>query len=128
MKLDYDLIKEILEEVEEKGNGLSKNVIRPENYLGYSGGMEIYLKRRYHYKIIFEIGLVIGDVKDIEVSDDKMKTVSFYYIDLTHKGHEVLEAMRNDTLWNTIKGNVKKAGITGLKQIPALALAAFMAV
>lgn len=43
-------------------------------------------------------------------------------IDLTFSGHQLIEAMRSDTLWNKIKSGMKAFGIEGLKQVPALAI------
>ena len=129
MKLEWDLIREILEYVEENGDGVEPNTTRlkESDFIEKNEKYQKHLRLWYHYKILFDTDLVYGEVTEM-VRYHGTAPVSFSYTGLTFEGHQTLEAMRNDTVWNTIKGNVKKAGITGLKQIPALALAAFMAV
>ncbi len=126
MKLDYDLIKEILEKIE-SGDGASIKTIWHKDFKDSDERKQEYLRLRYHYKILFDNKLADGEVyelphKNYDGGGDDMILINFSYKALTLKGHETLEAMQNDTVWNKIKGSVKQAGITGVKQIPALAL------
>lgn len=41
---------------------------------------------------------------------------------LTIHGHQTLESMNNNGIWEKIKGPLGKLGIEGLKQIPSLAI------
>ena len=126
MTLEWDLIKEILEEIE-SGDGASIKTIWHKDFKSNDEKKQEYLRLRYHYKILFDNGLADGKVyekthKNYDGGDDDMILINFSYTALTLKGHQTLEAMRNDTVWNKIKENTKQAGIKGLKQIPALAL------
>lgn len=47
---------------------------------------------------------------------------SYVVVDLYLSGHQLLESMRNDTLWHKIKSELKETGVESLKQIPGLSI------
>lgn len=126
MKLNYDLIKDILETVEENSDGVSRTTTTASSFKTHNEGVQEYLRLNYHYKILFDIGLVVGDSFEENTISHGMIPVSFYYTGLTFEGHKTLDAMRNETVWNQIKDTVKQMGASGLKQTPSLALAWIM--
>jgi hypothetical protein len=120
MKLNLDLIKDILSEVEQKGDGLTSHTISSQDYTAEDKRAE-YINKVYHFKLLIEDRLVNGEIIKISYMGDDVPH-GIRYKGLTMEGHRTLEAMRSDTIWNTIKGKTKFLGEEGLKQIPALAL------
>lgn len=118
MQLDYDYIKELLKTVKETSDGFSRNDISRKKF---TGGDPAYYKLAYHYKILMDNGLVYGSVLESATFGGN-SPVNINYTGLTMLGHQTLEAMLNDTIWNKIKGKVKELGDEGLSQIPGLAL------
>ncbi len=128
MKLEHDLIQEILEEIEEKSD-TGETYAATLSFTDFSEKNEEfkkYWRLWYHYKILFDAGLFHGDVVETDKYGGSVMPCSFSFTSLTLKGHQTLEAMQNKTIWNEIKGITKQAGIKGIKQIPALALAWLM--
>ena len=94
MKRNMELIRLSLLEVEreEPAPDLS----------GYSEDQKVY-----HMALCIEAGLVDGVI----VPDGNGYPAATSAIRLTWKGHEFLDAARNDTIWKKTLGHVKKAGI-----------------
>jgi hypothetical protein len=115
MKLDLDFIKEILESIERDCDGITPIKIEVDNE---SSADE--KRKAYHYRLLIKCEIVDGEIHDVGSFDGQAEWIS--YRGLTMMGHEALDGMRNDTLWNKIKDSVLQAGVQGLKQIPALAL------
>ncbi|MBF0786083.1 DUF2513 domain-containing protein [Muribacter muris] len=94
MKRNWDLIRKILIKLEEKADGtswLESSAIR-----GY-GPMTV----AYHYKLMQSAGLIeVKDVSDAEQED-------FAALSLTWQGHELLDNIRNDSVWNKVKSTVQ---------------------
>ncbi len=128
MELDWNLIKEILETVEEN-DGFTEEFTRlnSQDFEDRNERCQEYLRLRYHYKILIDNGLVDGRVHDFRYAAG-LRPEYFLYTGLTLAGVQTLESMRNDTLWNQIRDRAIEMGTGGLRAIPALALAAFMAV
>ncbi len=126
MKLNWDLIKEILEEVEEKSNGFRYNRIERHNFEVVDRGEKEFIALGYHYKILINAELIEGQVTEGPTLYKGNALERIDYKALTFKGHQTLDAMRNDTVWNQIKDTVKQMGAGGLKQTPSLALAWIM--
>jgi hypothetical protein len=57
--------------------------------------------------LCIEAGLVDGDI----VKDGNGYPAATAAIRLTWKGHEFLDAARNDTIWKKTIGHMKKAGV-----------------
>ena len=93
MKLDYDLIRELLEKIEER--------TPKEEY--YSEDE----RECYHLKQMIKGGLVEG----WSLPDDFGGGWSAEITDLTMKGHEFLGACRESKTWNTIKERFLNKGV-----------------
>lgn len=91
MKLDYDLIRELLEKIE--------TVAPRDEY--YSDDE----RECYHLKQMLDGGLVQG-----WSCPDGMGGWSAEITDLTLKGHEFLGACRESKIWNAIKEAFRKEG------------------
>ncbi len=125
MKLDYDLIKEILAEVQDKSDGFTENHINRSEFEDNDEGQKKFFTLAYHYKILFDIGFVEGSICGFS-SFDGLDTYAFYYTCLTFQGQKVLEGMGDEETSNKIKDAFIKGGKEGLKQAPALAISVIM--
>lgn len=115
MKLDLDVIKEILESIEKDCDGISRNKINITDR-----SLLDEKKKAYHFRILIEGEIIDGEIRDVSSFDGREEWI--FYKGLTMQGHQTLESMRNDTLWNKLKDIVLQAGVGGLKQIPSLAI------
>lgn len=119
MKLDFDLIKEILEKVE-AGDGFSRNSILKSEYSDGEEAWQEYMKLAYHYRLLIDdMRLVNGNILTMPFRGGQIPC-DISYTGLTAEGHSVLEAMRNDTIWNKLKKGALGLGKEALKQTPAL--------
>ena len=101
MKLDQDLVREILLAVEGSR----------EDPLGWT---ELNLEGRepldvsYHVMLLHEAGFIVG--QDLS-SDDGLEWLPKR---LTYKGHEFLDTVRDGEVWRRTKAGAEKAGVAGL--------------
>lgn len=93
MKLDYDLIRKILLDIEDKGE--AKGYDRVPDINGYSHDEIFYVTKRMD-----EAGLIILRHKK---NANKSFYPSAHIDDITLKGHEFLENSRNSKLWENAK-------------------------
>ena len=77
----------------------------------------------YHFDLLATNDFIDGKAERFAFRGDKV-IVGVDYFGLTLQGHELLDSMRNDGLWTAIMSAAKTLGVEGLKQIPALAVAA----
>ena len=97
MKRDMDLVRQIMFQIEEKSNGISLIDIKVDGHTNE----EI----AYHVMILDEAGLVKAKNTTTHQGFDYTPTT------LTWKGHEFIEAARNDKIWNKAKDTmIEKAG------------------
>lgn len=96
MKRDLDLTRNILEQIEEKSNGM------PGMVLDLPGHTENEVS--YHVKVLSEAGLLTA----MDLTDSM--GLDWRPISLTWHGHEFLDAIRNETVWKKIKETVKEKG------------------
>ncbi|OPZ86046.1 MAG: hypothetical protein BWY74_03749 [Firmicutes bacterium ADurb.Bin419] len=123
MKLDYDFLKSILKEIRDNPSANGYHVTRIPSPAGNPDGSiwDDFDKKVYHYKILRDGGYVYCDINEIKLRGEVMAN-EIVYQGLTELGHNLLEAMENDTVWNHIKDGVKEQSVAMLKQIPALAV------
>jgi hypothetical protein len=112
MKRDMDLAREILEQVEEKSQGIGSVRLEipdhSENEIGY------------HVMLLGEAGLLVA--KELGDTGDT-GWEGWVALKMTWEGHEFLDAIRNDTVWNKVKEVAKeKGGGLTFEVIKALAL------
>lgn len=98
MKLNKDLIREILLYVEEKGNDN-----RPVYDISIDGYTTDEVK--YHFKKLVEAELIKGDVIGLQGNRIRFNC-------LTWKGHEYLESIKDEYIWQELKKDVELKGIT----------------
>ena len=128
MQLDYSCFCDILKCVETNSNGFN------EESHTFDLSNENEVKKAYHFKILIDEGfldatyhtrgaphvggapgnLIVG-IFGIEYVDVKIRGLCF-------SGHQFLEVMENQTVWNKIKVTVQGMGVAGVKQIPAIAI------
>lgn len=119
MKLDFDLVKEILEKVE-NGDGFSRHSIPMSQYKENDETWQEYMKLAYHYRLLIDdMRLINGNLLTMPYQGGQIPC-DISYTGLTAEGHKVLEAMRNDTIWNKVKSGALGLGKEALKQAPAL--------
>lgn len=107
MKLDYNLIKKLLEHMETESNGHDTVWVNQRNF-GDDVSQEAI---DYHLRILID--------DDLLIAEDISRPGEFALSRLTAEGHRVLEAMQTDTIWNKIKGPLQEES---LKQIPSLTI------
>ena len=97
MKRDFDLIRRILTDIENIPAGKSMNNI---NYPEYNRSVV-----DHHIILLDEAGLIKAKI---------LKTMggigAVHITGLTWSGHDFLDAMKDDTIWNKAKESVLKPG------------------
>jgi hypothetical protein len=103
MKRDLDLLRDIMIYLEE--NLAPGENIQSTDISLYDGSDEEYKKLSEHIKLLIEDGL-------IETSKPMMMKgfAIFMILRITSKGHDFLDALRNDTVWNNTKEKMKEIG------------------
>lgn len=100
MKRDFDIIRQLLLDIEQSSELVS--------YSYKEDGEEII----YHLKLLDQAGFIRG-------SGDKD---GYSVMRLTWEGHDFLDAIRSDTVWNRTKEKVSKTvGSASLEIIKAVA-------
>lgn len=111
MKRDWDVVRLILTKLEELPDPLSTltyidfyadDRIKPDADL-----TELDRQVSYHMELLIEAGLVVGTMDDAVTLYAK----EFRAYRLTWAGHEFLEAIRNDTVWNKTKDTFASRGL-----------------
>ncbi|MBA6129916.1 DUF2513 domain-containing protein [Pseudomonas juntendi] len=108
MKLDKDLVREILLAVEaskEDPSGWTQLNLEGREALDVS----------YHVMLLHEAGFIVGD--DL-TTDDGLEWLPKR---LTYKGHEFLDTVRDGEVWRRTKEGAEKAGTAGLGLLVELA-------
>ena len=99
MKRDWDLIRTILEQVESLPD--TDSVLSPSGDEDHTAEEEAY-----QYQLLIDAGLAKGVI--FESSGGPLHGQLF---SLTWQGHELLDAIRNDTIWNDVKKTAKQKGL-----------------
>ena len=98
MKRNWDLIRKILIKLEEKAD--STSWLESDRIKGYDS-----ISVAYHYKLLKNAGLIEAiDISSIETED-------FAATSLTWQGHEFLDKIRNDSVWNKVKSTVQNKSL-----------------
>lgn len=98
MKRDMELIRKVLFYIEEHSD--SKTLIRQWEIEGHTTE-EI----SYHVKLMVEHGLVDG--RSAGISGHLL----WYADSLTWQGHDFLDAIKNDTVWEKVKAGIHSKGL-----------------
>ena len=103
MRRDHDLIRAIFLKVEEDANG-KKPLEIDLSVANYSADQV-----SYHVRLLVESGYLRGSRVGGAIGPGPERWVVF---DLTNSGHDFLDAIRSDTVWNTMKAKLQSSGIT----------------
>ena len=101
MKLDWELIREILLKLEELP--AEEGQLMPQTFQPFYD----WEKVSYHIKLLWQAGLIeAGTIKALG-----MPTI-YYAKSLTWDGHEFLNNIRNPSIWNKVKERAREIGIS----------------
>lgn len=103
MKLDKDLVREILLAVEDSDHS-------PEEGITLSLENRTPQEVSYHVMLLNEAGFLIGH--DASFMEDVFPV--WQVKRLTYKGHEFLDTVRDGEVWRRTKAGAEKAGVAGL--------------
>jgi len=101
MKRDWDIVRKILMALENIQDTTS--VMEPGAVSGYDN--EIV---SYHMKLLMEAGFIEGNCRDFTIN----APLHCWATRLTWKGHEFLDRIRSDTVWNRVKGLARERGLS----------------
>lgn len=99
MKRDRDVVRKILLKLEEIGNTTS--YLQPDGVNGYDHELV-----SYHMQLLDEAGLI--DAECIRGMGTPLYCVAK---SLTWRGHEFLDQIRQDSVWNKVKGSAREKGL-----------------
>ncbi len=128
MKLDYECLKQLLQDTESDCDGF--------NSIDLTFNLEKSdeAKSAYHYQVAVKQNLIQGVITEecggrsencgtiVVLGLGQTVAVQVSVSGLTMQGHQLLDAMRNDNIWKRIKDQAKTLGVEGLKQVPGLAI------
>lgn len=100
MKRDWDLIRAILIQAENAGTG---QLLTPEQI---TGGWDIN-SVVYQIRLLLDAGLIEGDVKDCCGGGPSWAMIKR----LTWNGHEFLDQIRSNQVWERVKATALEKGI-----------------
>jgi hypothetical protein len=101
MKRDWDMIRDILTKLEEFSN--------EEGSLNLSSfPRDKHAEISYHMELLIESGLVNGQMSE----EFGPEPEDFFVTRLTWQGHEFLDSIRNDTVWQKTKKSFFSQGIS----------------
>ena len=116
MKLNMDLVRELLLFIEEKADRPISH-IEDITLTGWSAN-EI----AYHVMLLEEAGFIKAEIDTIPDYEDPIILHVTYTINrLTLSGHEFLDAARTPQHWAAIKGYAQKLGVNGMKSVGRIA-------
>ena len=98
MQRNWDVIRAILARIEEQPDADLE--LYPHNFPPIDEARVVY-----HARLLHSAGLITGQVVD------GIGTLSFIATGLTWQGHELLDAMRSNTVWHKIKEVSRQKGI-----------------
>lgn len=106
MKRNWDVIENILSHIEAEDIA---DYVKKEMYIV---DLDVCEKEYFgHIEILAEAGLI----KRCDIIRSESGKIKAYYFNgpfITMQGHDLLDAMRDKTVWNRIKSKSIKAGVT----------------
>ena len=124
MKIEIDYIKQILNSIEDCDNNDYPSLKYLMDSLGVSTDIEI-IKLRFHLNILKDGGFIESRSNDFGISTGMNSHIiinSSVGTRITLNGSQLLESLKNDTIWSKTKTALKEISVDTLKQIPSLAL------
>lgn len=101
MRRNWDIIREILIRLEEKTD---ENYALQLSDFPKERGSEI----SYHIELLIEASLICGEISETM----GCKVHDFIITRLTWKGHEFLDTIKSDTIWNKTKESFISKGLS----------------
>jgi hypothetical protein len=101
MKRDFDLIRKLLIYFEKKEG---PELVRVPTIEGYN---ELVIK--YHLVLLYDAGFLRCETEKSTTSDRVIQVLPF---DLTWDGHEFLDKIKNETIWNKVKDTIVQKGLS----------------
>ena len=125
MNLDYELLENILRHIKDVSDGQERHSVTRNTYSDSSiqsallcDSFDIFA---YHFDILVDNEFINGQIVRPGLGGHRsVSSASFF--NLTLQGHQLLESMGNQTIWNQIKIRAHALGVEGLKQVPGLAI------
>lgn len=102
MKRDWEIIREIMLKLEELPN--NTEVVRLSDF-----PKEQHFSASYNAQLLVEAGLVEGQFSHFRGIDPKASDMLLRR--LTWEGHELLDAIRSDSVWNKTKESFVSRGL-----------------
>ena len=99
MKRNWDVVRKILLKLEEIGNTTSR--LEPDQVNGYDSELV-----SYHMELLNDAGLI--HAKCIRTLSAPLHCVA---LSMTWTGHEFLDQVRQDSVWNKVKGTAREKGL-----------------
>ena len=99
MKRDWELVRKILTALESKSS--TQDILNPKEVEGYNEETV-----SYHIQLLIEAGLIEGTCS--KVLNAPLHCVAYR---LTWGGHEFIDEIRTDTVWNKVKRILTDKGI-----------------
>ena len=101
MKRNWDMIRDILTRLEEYNN--DQGCLNLANF-----PEDRHIEVSYNMELLLEASLVKGEMLEEFGSDPE----DFFVTRLTWQGHEFLDAIRNDTIWQKTKKSFLNKGVS----------------
>ncbi|MCQ2032236.1 DUF2513 domain-containing protein, partial [Stutzerimonas zhaodongensis] len=103
MKLDKDLVREILLAVEASDHD-------PRSWISLDVAGKTPMEVSYHIMLLHDAGLIVGQSHN-HLGPNGFKWEAKH---LTYRGHEFLDTVRDGEVWRRTKAGAEKAGVAGL--------------
>jgi len=98
MKRNWDLIRSILLKLESQAE--ARGSLSPDGFTGFDSEAV-----SYHFKLLQSAGLIEA------IDYSSLNELSLVARSLTWQGHEFLDKIRNDTVWNSLKTTIKSKSL-----------------
>lgn len=116
MRLNYDCVRDVLLTIENIAGLDDKLLFKPICFYDIASNLSQYDDKETLYTIL---KLSEAEYIKTEWKDKKQENFYFYMVfDITFKGHEYLNSIRNQKVWNAIKNG---AAALSMSLIPQLA-------
>ena len=99
MKRDMDLIRKLLIFFSDKETPAMVEDVGVEGYTDIEVG--------YNLILLYDAGMLIAEPEQTKTG----RTVLVHPFDLTWDGHELLDKIRNETIWDEIKSGYREKGL-----------------
>lgn len=105
MKREWDTIRLVLTELENKKAGQADLKLQHFDVNEMNKAHEL----SYNVRLLIEQGLVVGKIQPFNIPSSAPP--EFYLTRLTSAGHDLLETIRNETVWSKTKESFASKGL-----------------